>query len=258
MDDSTIHTRLPLPGSKDEVFKLATTINELLDRVENSIQQLKQFTADASHELRTPIAAIRGTLEVMIYKPHDPEYYKLRIPDVIRQADRLDNLISQLLQLTRLDSGTVKMKNETIVLFPFLLYSSEKWNEKLKDREMHLKMKVPEEAKITGDPIFLGLILDNLLSNAIKYGNLAGNINIIWDQEKKCLSISDDGPGIQSKYLPHLFDRFFRTDESRNSKVEGYGLGLAIVKKLADLQKIRISVRSEESSGTEFNLIFTQ
>lgn len=257
MEDSAIQKRLPLPGSKDEIFILAKTINDLLDRIENSILQLKQFTSDASHELRTPIAAIRGTLEVMILKPREPEYYKQKIGDVIRQVDRLDNLISQLLQLTRLDSGTVTMKKETIILFPFLADIAEKWKSQMNDREMHLILKIPEYVKTTGDPVFLGLIFDNLLSNAIKYGNKAGNISIAWDPDKKCLTISDDGPGIPSNYIPHLFDRFFRTDSSRNSNVEGYGLGLAIVKKLADLHKIRITVRSEENSGTSFNLFFT-
>ena len=117
----------PLPANKDEVLQLATTINELLDRLESSYLQQKQFTADASHELRTPLSAIRGTLEVMIRKPHEAEYYEPRVTEVIRQVDRLDHLIGQLLQLARLDSGGVAMKNDVIVLAWFISELMAKW-----------------------------------------------------------------------------------------------------------------------------------
>jgi signal transduction histidine kinase len=156
IDDSTIHTRLPLPLSKDEVHQLATTINELLDRVEGSYLQQKQFTADASHELRTPLSAIRGTLEVMIRKPHEPEYYEAKVAEVIKQTDRLDNLIGQLLQLARLDSGGVAMKNDVIVLSWFLPELLVKWKTPLQDREMRCETRIPEDIKLSGDPFFLG------------------------------------------------------------------------------------------------------
>lgn len=100
------------------------------------------------------------------------------------------------------------------------------------------------------------MIIDNLLGNAVKYGKQGGNIYIRWDVAQHCMVVADDGPGIPSKYLPYLFDRFFRTDASRSSRVEGNGLGLAIVKKIADIQNIQISVQSEEGSGTEFRLFF--
>ncbi len=257
IDDSTIHTRLNLPASHDEVFTLATTINALLDRIEHSVLLQKQFTSDASHELRTPISAIRGNLEVLIRKPHAPEYYESKVREVIRQADRLNFLIDQLLQLTRLDAGSVIMKREKINLRAFISDVTEKWKGKLEDHEMSLRIEIGEEAFILGDQFYLGVVLDNLVSNAIKYGNNKGKIRILWSSENRSLTIADDGPGIPAEFLPRIFDRFFRADSSRNSNIEGNGLGLALVKKLTDIQKIIISVRSKVGEGTEFDLKFT-
>ena len=99
INDSNINTRLPLPENEDELYQLAKTINELLGRIETSIQQQKQFTADASHEIRTPLAAIRGTLEILLRKKREPEQYEEKIKEVIGQTDRLNQLLDQLLQL---------------------------------------------------------------------------------------------------------------------------------------------------------------
>ncbi|MBK7562085.1 MAG: HAMP domain-containing protein [Chitinophagaceae bacterium] len=96
INDSNINTRLPLPPNQDELYQLAKTINELLNRIETSIQQQKQFTADASHEIRTPLSAIRGTLEVLLRKKRDPEQYEEKIKDVIGQTERLNQLLDQL------------------------------------------------------------------------------------------------------------------------------------------------------------------
>lgn len=258
IDDSSIDKRLPLPLHKDEVFMLATTINDLLSRIEVSILRQKQFTADASHEMRTPLAAIRGTLEVLINKLHDPVHTEKRIREVIRQVDRITQLIAQLLQLARLESGDCVINNEYVMLHPFIHYLKEQWEPQLYNRSIDLQMKIPVEAKVSADSFFLEFILDNLVGNSIKYGNDEGVIVFDWNEERNCLSISDDGPGIASQHLPHLFDRFYRADESRSLAIEGNGLGLAIVKKMADLQRIQISVSSKEGKGARFDLIFPE
>jgi len=256
IEDSNIDTRLPLPRIKDEIYMLATTVNELLDRIEKSFRQQKQFTSDASHEMRTPLTAIRGTLEVLYRKDHDVEHYKTKISDVLRQAERLERMLDQLLQLTRLETGVVTINNENIYLDSFLKNIKKEWESKLLTKNMRMVVNVPDDIIINYDPFFFEIMMDNLVSNAIKYGNVNGTVICEWDSGKNLLSISDDGPGIPEEHLPNLFDRFYRADYSRTSQIPGSGLGLAIVRKLADLQKIDINVASSPGKGTIFTLQF--
>jgi two-component system heavy metal sensor histidine kinase CusS len=119
---------------------------------------------------------------------------------------------------------------------------------------MHID--IPEETTVNADRGLLEIILDNLISNAIKYNHHDGNIVCQWNQVTKSLSVADKGPGIPREQIPLLFDRFYRTDASRSSKVQGNGLGLSIVKKLADLQQIGIGIISKPGEGTIFTLQF--
>ncbi len=253
INDSNINIRLPLPENEDELYQLAKTINELLDRIENSIEQQKQFTSDASHEIRTPLTIIRGTLEVLLRKQRMPEQYEAKIKNVIEQTDRLNQLLEQLLQLARLDSGLVQ--KETVSLNKLLKESALKFEKQIAEKDIRIEISVPNNVTVSGDSFFLSMIIDNLFSNAIKYSAENGRILFNWDEKKKIFAISNNGPGITSEQIPLLFNRFYRTDESRSSKVPGTGLGLAIVKKLSELQHITVSVKST-SDNTTFSLQF--
>jgi signal transduction histidine kinase len=253
INDTNINTRLPLPENEDEIYQLAKSINELLQRIEASIHQQKQFTADASHEIRTPLAAIRGTLEVLLRKNRTTEQYVEKISDVIEQTVRLNQLLDQLLQLARLESGAVK--NEPVFLEQLLRTTVAKWDTQIKAKAMQMVLTVPANITVNANNFFLAMMADNLLSNAIKYGEPGGQIVCKWDYAQKICTITNDGPGILPSQIPYLFNRFYRTDESRSSQIPGTGLGLAIVKKLADLQHINISVQSIPGSTT-FSLQF--
>lgn len=253
--DSNISTRLGLPGHRDELFELTQTINELLARIEVSMVQQKQFTSDASHEIRTPLSAIRGTLEVLIRKQREPHVYEEKIAGTIKEVDRLDALLDQLLQLARIDAG-IAARNETICLSELVLFLGEKWERQAAGKGINLQLTIPEDAMVMGDRLYLELILDNLLNNAIKYGKPQGHVFLNWDKTSRMLSVKDDGIGIPAKDLPHIFNRFYRADESRSSAVKGNGLGLSIVKKLADLQHITLRVESDPAKGTSFMLQF--
>lgn len=248
INDSNIDTRLPLPENEDELYQLARTINELLSRIDNSIQQQKQFTADASHEIRTPLAAIRGTLEVLLRKKREPELYEEKIKEVINQTDRLNQLLDQLLQLARFESGSVK--KEKLYLHKILKEAELKFAKQIQQKGMLVSSSINEFISIHADGFFFSVIIDNLVSNAIKYGALNGNISFSWTNDTQTLSITNDGAGITQEQLPLLFNRFYRTDDSRSSMIPGSGLGLAIVKKLADLQHITIAVSSTLGSTT--------
>ena len=254
--DANVHTRLPMPEHKDELFQLAATINALLNRIESRIKREKQFTADASHELRTPLAAIRGTLEVLARRPREPAHYEEKIAEVIREVDRMNRILSQLLQLSRLEAGQAAFSQEPINLLRLVQELMPQWQPELDRKQIKVIANIPPEAELTADPSSLRLMADNLAANAIKYGRRHGRINISWRPEERALSIADDGPGIAAEHLPFLFDRFYRADASRNSRIPGTGLGLSIVKKLAGLQGIRIELSSGEGEGTTITLFF--
>lgn len=256
ISDSNISTRLPIPVRKDELHQLTTTINELLSRIEASMLQQKQFTSDASHEIRTPLASIRGTLEVLIRKPRESAIYEEKITDIIRQVDRLDSLLDQLLQLARIESGVALLKKETVVLSTVISTRLKKWQEAADNKKISLDVQLGNDITVPGDKFYIELILDNLINNAIKYGKENGHVIISWNPVTKSLDISDDGEGIAKENLPHIFNRFYRTDESRSSVVKGSGLGLSIAKKLADLHHIALTVDSELGSGTTFSMKF--
>ncbi|MFY9152188.1 MAG: ATP-binding protein [Prolixibacteraceae bacterium] len=255
--DSNISTRLTLPQHKDELYELTQTINELLARIEVSLIQQKQFTSDASHEIRTPLSAIRGTLEVLVRKQREPKIYEEKISGIIKEVDRLDTLLEQLLQLARVESNKAVARNESIRLAPMVAVAARKWLLLAESKKIVINMNVPENISVTADPIYMELILDNLLVNAVKYGNENGNVFVNWNTDTKTLTIQDDGIGISKEHLPNIFNRFYRADESRSSIIQGNGLGLSIVKRLTDLQGIELTAESNPGEGSTFSLRFS-
>ena len=256
MNSASISERLPLPAQQNEFHQLATTVNELLDRIEVSFRQQKQFTADASHEMRTPLAGMRGTLEVLIRQARTPEHYESRIKEVIGTVDRLDGLLDRLLELARLDTGNAVVSMQPVPLHHAVEAVRMKRDGAMQERGVHWLNEVPRGTAISADPALLDVMLDNLVGNAIKYGRTNGTITIDWDPASRSLSIADNGEGIPAEHLPHIFERFYRADQSRSAKVAGQGLGLSIVKKLAELQGLVISATSEAGKGTRFSVRF--
>jgi signal transduction histidine kinase len=138
-----------------------------------------------------------------------------------------------------------------------LLYAiKERWVARMNERSNSLLIIISDNVIVHADHGFLEIMLENLISNAVKYGHDGQQIVCSWNSEEKKISITDNGPGIPQEHLPFLFNRFYRTDASRNSQIQGNGLGLSIVRMLADLQQITISVNSEPGQGTTFTLHF--
>ena len=254
INESNISSRLPLPNNKDEIYKLATTFNDLLNRIENSIEQQKQFTADASHEMRTPLTIIKGTLEVLLRKERTREQYEKKINEVITQTDRLSYLFDQLLQLARAESNNTIIKKEKIILKEKIEHLINGGDLLLNKNQ--IKYNIPSNCVVFADAALLDRILENIISNAIKYNTPNGNITFEWNEKSNSLLIKDEGIGISKDQQPYLFNRFYRADNSRSSEIKGNGLGLSIVKKLCELQHIKISVESAENKGTSFTLQF--
>lgn len=257
INETNINSRLPLPENEDEIHQLATTINELLNRLEFSIHQQKQFTADASHEMHTPLTAIKGTVEVLLRKKRTPEQYELKMKEVLVQTDRLSLLFDQLLQLARLESNLILAKKENILLKYMIDKIINTHHSLIKTNNIKIHISIPQNCIVKADEVFLERVLDNLILNAIKYNKSNGTVFCEWNEKIQSLTIKDEGIGISKEQLPYLFNRFYRADNSRSSQISGNGLGLSIVKKLCDLQNIKITVESIEDKGTSFILQFT-
>ncbi|MCX6268558.1 MAG: ATP-binding protein [Bacteroidetes bacterium] len=256
ISDNNISSRIPLPLRKDEIHQLGTTINDLLGRIENSLIREKQITADISHELKTPITSIRGTLEVLVRKTREPWQYEEKIRHVIPEVDTLNRIIDQLLQLSRLDSGNLSITKSPVVISRLLYHIKEQCQKSLDEKNILMHIDISDQVSVRADSGFLRIMMENLVSNAIKYSPDGKSIVCTWSKEDNTLSITDQGEGIPQDQIPFLFDRFYRTDASRSSQVQGHGLGLSIVKKIADLQQITVDVKSKVNIGTSFILHF--
>ena len=254
--DRNLQVRIRVNEPQDEIRKLGETINGLLDRIERSLNREKQVTSDISHELRTPVTAIRGTLEVLLRRARDPLHYQEKIGQVLSEVDRMDRTIGQLLQIARIDAGVVQAQMKDVAPGIILRKIGERRGPVLKEREILFMVDIRNDETVTADEGLLEIILDNLVGNAINHGGSAQTILCLYDPMERELSVSDGGPGIATDLIPVIFDRFRRGDPSRNSAVQGSGLGLSIVKMLADLQRIDLSVRSNPGKGTTFLLRF--
>lgn len=253
---ANINSRLTLPENEDEIYQLATTMNELLARLETSFYQQKQFTSDASHEMQTPLAAIKGIIEVALRKPRTAERYQEKMQEVLIQTNRLSQLYGQLLQLARLESAVLIAKKEQIILAATIKKCLKTYDALIKNNLIKVHNNVPAAVVVWADPLLVEMIVDNLVSNAIKYNKKDGAIVFEWNAATKMLSVTDQGIGIDAAQIPFLFNRFYRADDSRNSQIPGNGLGLSIAKRLCDAQNITLTVSSVKDQGTTFHLHF--
>ncbi len=250
--------RIELPVHKDEIYKLTSTINDLLNRLEDAVLREKQFTSDASHELRTPLAVLKGTLEVLIRKPRDVDEYETKIKYCISEVDRMTALLEQLLMLARFESGKVVPVISEIDLNLTLQSVFHRMQSISNEKKLSIKYEDHGRIPVHADSSLVEIIIENILSNAIKYSRGGEEIKIRVENyaDKTVCSIQDKGMGMNEEQISKIFDRFYRGDESRNSRIDGNGIGLAIVKRLADLQNITISVSSQVNKGTDFNISF--
>jgi signal transduction histidine kinase len=253
-----LSTRIPLPQNKDELFLLSKKINELLDRIENAVEREKKFTSDASHELRTPLAVIKGTLEVLIRKPRTSEEYLEKINFCIKEVDRINILVDQLLLLARFENQKKTIKSEDVYLDALLLDSVSLFSNQLKEKEIIIKTELQQDCTIQSDSYLLAIIFNNLISNSIKYSKKAGQIELYLSSTSNQVYflIKDYGVGISSEDLHKIFDSFYRSNAVNHPEIKGTGIGLSIVKRLCDLLKIDIDITSDLGIGTEVKLTF--
>ncbi len=250
-----LSARLNIPVTDDEVGRLTQTLNDMLARLDDSFQRERQFTNDASHELRTPLTAMQAILGMIREKRRTPEEYEQAFDDLTEETDRLRTLVENLLRLAR---GDKQNKNlfEEVNLSILLKDVSDSLRPLAEAKKLSLNCETSENLILLGDSDELIRLFVNLLDNAIKYTE-RGGINISASQNEKniLVKVEDTGIGIPAEHIPHIFDRFYRVEESRTN--HGAGLGLAIAKDIVSAHDGEITIESFKNGGTIVTIAFS-
>lgn len=243
--------RIGLPPGRDEFSQLAATFDQLFQRLEKSFESEQQFAADASHELRTPVSIIKGACEYAEKYDETPEERLETISMIHRQANRMSQLISQLLSMTRLDQGTETAKLEPVKLNDLIRSLCQ---EQAYDPD-RLILELQEEVTAAADPALLSRLIQNLVENGFKYGRPDGCVWISVRQSggEILLEVRDNGMGIPSEQQDKIWQRFYRADPARSGE-GGTGLGLAIVQQIAHLHGGYMTLESVPRVGSAFTL----
>lgn len=245
--------RLQVGDRHDELERLSSTFNDMLDQLEAAFATQRRFVADASHELRTPLTAIRGNLEILRIVPNlGVEEREEILGDLSREAERMSRLVADLLTLARADGG-VPLKQERVDLAPAVADAVREARGLPGAAE--LTLNVEGNPAVTGDPDRLKQLLLILLDNAVKYGDGAPiEVSLTATRSEANISVRDHGGGIGPEDLPHVFERFYRAAKSRSREDGGAGLGLAIAKWIAESHGGRIDVQSVLGEGSTFHV----
>lgn len=254
-----LHERVPSYGRKDEITEIGELFNETMDKLEESFMQQKQFVENASHELRTPIAIIRGHLTLLNrWGKYDPKQLDDSLNSALEEIELLSNLVAELLELSKADSENLKEQVEPLNPVPIIENTIRNFQILHEDFEFILDMKNLEGTLISIHPRHLEQLLVILLDNAVKYSK--ENKWIKCSIQKKDyliqIEISDKGIGIPKQDIPLVLNRFYRVDKARSRKQGGHGLGLAIANKLVEKYGGSIQIKSEMNEGTSVTLQF--
>ena len=249
-----LSARLPVPPVRDELNLLSNMWNEMLGRLESSVERIRTFTSDASHDLRTPLAAIRASAEIALRHPRDPEHYGRTLEGIIRQADRATALVEDLLRLARSDGQPQSVVLADVDLTPIVTDACDSLRPKAEAKRLDLRLGAePVPTVVNGNKDVLNRVVLALIDNAIKYTDRGlVEVRLATTGSLLKLTVQDTGPGISPADIPNIFDRFYRGDKSRNSAGGGFGLGLAIAKESVALHQGTIEVDSVLGQGSRF------
>lgn len=253
---SCLDRRIDVSNPHDEIGKLATALNSLIMRLELAVNEIRRFTADASHEIRTPIASLRAEAEAALGCERTPEEYVRVLEVIVDEATRLGRLADQLLQLSRYDAGIVLPVDDTVQLDALLHDVVEQLQQFASNRGVTLTCNAEKSAEVSGDDIRLSQALFNVIENGIKYTAPGGQVVVQLDagQREVVIDVVDNGVGIAPADASKIFDRFYRCDPSRQSESGGTGLGLSIAKAAVIDHRGTIDVRSKLGVGSTFTV----
>jgi heavy metal sensor kinase len=247
-----LNRRLIEPQADDELSNLARTFNAMIARLEHSFQLVERFTADAAHELRTPLAAMRTEAEVALRAPRLADRDSRVLENLLEEIERLTRLVSHLLFLSRETGATDKAKGELLQLSGVVHDVGEHMQVMAKEKGIELILELGHECVIRGHADRLRQLFFNLLDNSIKYTLPGGRVTISSEVsgQRVNIRVTDTGIGIAAEHLPFVFDRFYRVDPARSPESDGCGLGLAICRSIAQAHSGKLTIESQLGSGT--------
>ncbi len=253
-----LQERLPIRGTGDELDQLAKAFNLLLDRVARHLQERRDFLANAAHDLRTPLAAIRSSVEVALGTHRSTEEYQELLDGVIEEGASLEALVNQLLLLSETEADWLKQHGERFAFDEVVLKAIDMFEAVAETKEVRLQRLEMTPITLEGNRQHLRQVLNNLLDNAIKFTPAGGRVSVRLrrdgDQKLAVLEVSDTGIGISEADVPRIFERFFRADNARRRESEhkGSGLGLSICRAVVEAHNGRITAHSKIGQGTTF------
>ena len=261
MGAASLHNRLAVANERDELGQLALSFNQLLERIEASFEQQRRFVADASQELRTPVAILRGETEVTLSRTdRSTEEYRQTLAILRDESQRLAHIIEDLFTLTRADAGQYPLTLRANYLDELVGEALVRARSLALAKNVTLTSSIESDLPIQADEALLGRMLLNLLDNAIKYSPPGSKVELSCrrDGENYVVSVSDHGPGIPPELQARIFERFFRADKARSradGDAAGAGLGLAIALWIAEVHHGRLELTRSDPSGSVFSVI---
>lgn len=248
--------RLPVAHTGDELERLSVSLNQMIARLEDAVQQNQRFIADASHELRTPLTIMRGELEAVVDGAYLTSDVQETAASILEEVQRLTRIVEGLFAISRLDAGEAQKQSAPFDLAKLALSTAEQMCLLAEDRNITIETYGPHEVTVEGDRARLKQVVVNLLDNAIKYTPDGGNIrlSVFTRDGKAVLEVEDNGIGIPAEAQAHIFERFFRVDKARSRELGGAGLGLSIVKSICAAHGGQVDCHSADGQGSRFTM----
>ena len=254
---TNLSERLPVIRTGDELERLSISLNRMIERLDQAFQHINRFSADASHELRTPLTILQLELESIAESQPLNSVQTDQIGSALEETHRMSHIVENLLAISRLDAGEVKMDKTQLNLGQLATSTVEQMRLLADEKGILFRSNVAANIYVEGDRSRLQQVVVNLIANAIKYTPEAGEVAVSVGQDDGAavLEVSDNGVGIPPHALPHVFERFYRADKARSRNSGGAGLGLAIVKAICTAHGAEIKVSSQEGQGSRFTVI---
>lgn len=254
--EGNLQNRLPHLETGDELAHLSTTLNEMLERIESGVHSVRDFTAHASHELRTPVALIRSEADLALCFDRTPGQYRDALQVIGAEARQMSSLLDSLLFLTRVDAGTEEAQLEPVDAQQACAQAAAKWQPVLGKAGIRFSVELPPgPLTVMADSLYLPRLLNIVLENASKYTPAEGTVrlSLTASGERARFEVADTGVGIPPQDQAHIFDRFYRAASVRAARTPGSGLGLALAAWIAARHHTRIDVQSEVGAGSRFS-----
>jgi heavy metal sensor kinase len=248
----TLEERVPVKARGDEIDRLATTFNQMLDRIQILLTEIKEMSDNIAHDLRSPITRIRGIAEVTLTTAKSLNEFEAMAGSTIEECDRLLDMINTMLMISKTESGLGQFSPEEIDLAELVQRACELFEPTAEEKGVTLRCDVPNKSRLAGDTRMIQRMLSNLLDNAIKYTPTGGSVTVSVREGNTyvIVSVNDTGIGISSSDLPRIFERFYRCDQSRSQA--GIGLGLSLARAIARAHGGNITVTSTPNQGSTF------